>query len=105
MAEVEIAQANSFAPSCIENWTMPRSWSWPMKRLVVSVMGLLLYCARPGLVRNCARGAGTYDPVGLIKHAVARASATTQFRGYGSRICASLVRDDTCVAAAFSRRR
>jgi hypothetical protein len=24
MAEVEIAQAISFAPSCIENWTMPR---------------------------------------------------------------------------------
>src|SRR6266702_1447151 len=39
MAEVEIAQAISRVPSCIENWTMPRSCSWPMKRLVVSVMG------------------------------------------------------------------
>ncbi|WP_247443818.1 MULTISPECIES: hypothetical protein [unclassified Bradyrhizobium] len=64
MAEVEIAQAISFAPSCIENWTMPRSWSWAMKRLLVSVMGYS-FCVRvvPDL-RNCALGAA---PVSVIE--------------------------------------
>ncbi|QQO37935.1 hypothetical protein JJC00_36360 [Bradyrhizobium diazoefficiens] len=43
MAEVEIAQGISFAPSCIESWTMPRFCSWPMKRPLVRVVGYSCY--------------------------------------------------------------
>jgi len=38
MAEVEIAQVISLAPSCIENRTIIRSYSWPIKRPLVNVM-------------------------------------------------------------------